>query len=181
MSTRILVLLAGCVLLIMFTLGLYIDYAERGAFTTLVTDRFFPEPPDPRSYQEPTQNTDPVSSPSLVQVRGQVSSFSNRTLTMRIGEGMETILIADDTEAYCYPNFLTTQDGRTITYDQVFLDFSRYQPDTRQTAQNENRIFVERLDTVLTKDRKITLLVRDNGKSQKTAQAVIVFGCAEAK
>lgn len=181
MSTRTLVLLAGCVLLITFGLGLYIDYAERGAFTTFVTDRFFREPPDPRSYQEPTQNTDPAQSPSPVQVRGQVTSFSNRMLSMRIGEETETILIVDDTAAYCYPNFLTTQDGRTIAYDQVFLDFSRYQPDTRQTAQNENRIFVERLDTVLTKDRKITLLVRDDGKSHKTAQAVIVFGCVETK
>ncbi len=102
-------------------------------------------------------------------------------LTIRIGEGSETVRIADDTEAYCYPNFLTTQDGRTITYDHVFLDFSRYQPDAQQAAQDQNRISVNRLETVLTEGRKVTLLVRDEGTSQKTAQLLIVFGCAETK
>lgn len=181
MSTRILILLVVSTFLVVFALRLYIDYAEQGPLTTLVTDRFFREPSDPRSYQEPTQNTDPTRSSSPLQIRGQVANFSNRMLTIRIGEGTEIVRITDDTEAYCYPSFLTTQDGRTITYDQVFLDFSRYQPDTRQSTQDQNRIPVSRLETVLTEGRKVTLLVDNDGTSQKTAQLLIMFGCADAK
>ncbi len=68
MSTRILILISICTLFVVLAFRLYIDYAERGPITTAVTERLFREPPDPRSYQEPTQNTDPARSPSPLQV-----------------------------------------------------------------------------------------------------------------